>query len=190
MYPNWFTMYADGYFSRYLLDYAGKPDLRFLQIGAFTGDATCWLLDNVLTGPGSVLVDVDTWQGSDEEIHRTFDWLDVERTYDERTADARVDGRLVKVKATSRRFFARQDDWFDFVYIDGDHTAFSVLNDAVDAYRVLKVGGLLAFDDYLWESGKGRHNNPATAIEAIHTIYRGRLEVVDTGQQAWFRRVA
>ena len=162
--------------------------MQFLQIGAFTGDATTWLLDNILTGDGSRLVDVDTWGGSDEAIHKTFDWEDVERVYDERT---RGDARVYSHKATSAQFFASlYVPMCDFIYIDGGHTAFDVLNDAVSAYRVLKVGGLLAFDDYLWQSGKGDPHDPKLAIDAFHAVYQDRLELLDLGAQAWFRRVA
>lgn len=195
VYPNWFAMYADQYFERHLRPLAGQPGLRFLQIGAFTGDASVWLLDNILGGDG-VLIDVDTWQGSDEPAHHAMDFAHVERVYDRRTAEAQRADRLFKWKVSSETFFARfgaahdPDGAFDFIYIDGDHTAYGVLNDAVNAYRVLKVGGLLAFDDYLWHSGKGIHHDPGLAIDAIGAIYRDRLEVIEGGAQVWFRRVA
>ena len=44
-YPNWFEMTAKENFESQLLPLAGKFNLRFLQIGAFTGDATVWLVD-------------------------------------------------------------------------------------------------------------------------------------------------
>src|SRR4051812_16718910 len=84
--PNWVAAYADGFFERHLTSLAGKPGLRFLQIGAFTGDASVWLLENILTDPSAFLVDVDTWSGSDEPEHEPFDWADVESTYDARMA--------------------------------------------------------------------------------------------------------
>ena len=188
-YPDWFRVYADRFFEKHLLPLAGQPGLRFLQIGAFTGDASLWLLDNVLTGDDSILIDVDTWEGSDEAIHGTFDWTDVQRVYDTRTREAQNSGRLVKFEGSSYRFYRESDDVFDFFYIDGDHTACGVLEDAVRSFSHLKDGGLIAFDDYLWESGKGDRNNPALAINAFHTVYRGRLEQVDIGQQMWFRKI-
>jgi len=103
-YPNWFVQYAQGYFERHLTRYAGKPGIRFLQIGAYTGDATAWLLDRVLTGPDAILVDVDTWSGSDEEGHEQMDFGEVERIYDSRTARMRSAGRLIKHKGTSKSF--------------------------------------------------------------------------------------
>jgi len=190
-YPNWFKLYADQYFTKHLTPFAGKPDLRFLQIGAYTGDATVWLLDNILTGDGSVLVDVDTWRGSDEEIHGTFDWADVERLYAERTAGARLGLRLHKHRCTSAEYLTGYcGPPFDFIYVDGAHDAYTVLNDGVSAFRVLKPGGLLAFDDYEWHSGKGDPHDPGIAIDAIGACYQGRLELIDLGAQAWFRRVA
>lgn len=189
-FPNWFAMGADRYFQRNLTQLAGTPGLRFLQIGVFTGDATLWLLDNILTGNGSTLDDVDTWQGSDEPAHHALDFAQVERLYDQRTATARTAGRLVKHKTTSNDFFRTQPGRYDFIYIDGDHTARAVLTDAVHAYPLLKPSGLLAFDDYEWQSGKGEHHNPRLAIDAFASIYRDQLETVDIGAQAWFRRAA
>lgn len=188
-FPNWFDSYARGYFAAHLTALAGAPGLRFLQVGAFTGDASEWLLDRVLTGEGSVLVDVDTWHGSDEPEHDRLDFTEVERAYDERMAEAAVAGRLVKFKGTSADYFATQREPFDFIYIDGDHTAFGVLSDAVSAVRVLKPGGLLAFDDYLWKSGKTRFHEPAVAIDAIADVCGDRLRRTDSGLQVWFRKV-
>jgi len=37
---------------------------------------------------------------------------------------------------------------FDFIYIDGDHSSSQVLTDAVLAFRLLRTGGIMAFDDY------------------------------------------
>jgi predicted O-methyltransferase YrrM len=200
-YPNWFNQYADRFFAHHLTSLAGRPGLRFLQIGAFTGDATVWLFDYILTGRHSLLVDVDTWAGSDEPAHDAFDFADVEQVYDERTRSLIESGRLMKFKGTSLEFFRSRAvldglfDLFDFIYIDGDHTAVGVLSDAVHAYPLLKVGGLIAFDDYLWKSGKGRLFDPGAAIDVVADLYSDRLERLDAppgeqDQQVWFRKVA
>lgn len=41
-------------------------------------------------------------------------------------------------------------NYFDFVYVDGSHEAPDVLLDALLAHKLTKVGGIIAFDDYLW----------------------------------------
>lgn len=188
-YPNWFVQYAQAYFERHLSPNAGRDGLRFLQIGAYTGDATVWLLEHILTGRDSRLTDVDTWRGSDEEGHEQMNFDEVERLYDARTASARASGRVEKFRGSSKSFFdSRSPGAYDFVYIDGDHTAFGVLNDAVRAYPLLRVGGIIAFDDYQWQSGKGRLHDPAPAIDAVSDLYANRLELLEGGRQMWFRK--
>lgn len=187
-YPNWFACYADEFFARHLSRLAGQPGLRFLQIGAFTGDASLWLLDNVLTGNGAHLIDVDTWEGSDEPEHEPFDWADVERTH-----AAKVGFRGEKYRGTSEAFWRTSTlPIFDFIYIDGDHTAAGVLSDAVHAFAALKVGGILAFDDYQWKPypDAPAHLAPAMAIDTFTACYQDRLVILESGLQVWVRKTA
>lgn len=40
---------------------------------------------------------------------------------------------------------------FDLVYIDGSHLRLDVLSDASMAWRLLREGGVMVFDDYEWD---------------------------------------
>jgi len=40
-----------------------------------------------------------------------------------------------------------KDEYFDIIYIDGNHESYSVIEDAVLYFRKLKVGGIMIFDD-------------------------------------------
>lgn len=189
-YPNWFM--SDGmsnFISHLLKDYKDKP-VKFLQIGAYTGDASMFMCEHILTNPDSVLIDVDTWEGSDEPLHKEWDWLDVEKVYDEKTKDAREKGRILKYKSTSDDFFKHNTEKYDFIYIDGDHTSYGVIKDAVNAYECLNVGGIIAFDDYEWSAGLGPQNEPKMAINAFKSIYVDRIRLIIQEYQAWFRKVA
>lgn len=188
-YPNWFEIAAIHFFERNLLALAGQ-DLHALQIGAYTGDASRWLMNNVLTSSGSTLTDVDTWQGSDEEAHKSFDWADVEEVYTAKLADVLTSGNVKKCKTTSEEFFSTNTEQFDFIYVDADHTALGVLKDGMNAYNALKIGGILAFDDFEWEPNGLPHLVPKHAINAIRIVYYGKLQLIDLGYQAWFRKIA
>ena len=43
-----------------------------------------------------------------------------------------------------------EDDYFDIIYIDGNHESEYVLEDAVLSFRKLKPNGIMIFDDYGW----------------------------------------
>ena len=60
----------------------------------------------------------------------------------EYSREARVD---VVVKG-----LRKVDGSYDIVYIDGWHSAFGAMADGVMSWPLLKVGGVMIFDDYLW----------------------------------------
>lgn len=190
-YPNWFAAGAQWFFQKNLPLLADRKIVA-LQIGAYTGDATVWMLENFLTHPESVLTDVDTWQGSEEAIHKNFDWKNVEDVYREKTSKYLEQGKLIKYKGTSDAFFAASSvlrKKYDFIYVDGDHTAKAVLKDGVNALEACAPGGIVAFDDYTWQSGKGPTYDPRVSIDALIVAYADDFEVIDKGSQVWLRNV-
>jgi hypothetical protein len=190
-YPNWFeSTDAIKNFEKNLLPLADK-EIKCLQIGAYTGDATKWMVENILKQPHSFLVDVDTWEGSDEAVHHNMDWKDVYKTYTDKNATAIFNQQVVVMQMTSDRYFAGigEEQIFDFIYVDGDHTAFAVLRDGSNAYDKLKVGGILAFDDYIWSASKGDFYDPHYAIDALCHLLIGRVEKIEDNSQLWLRKI-
>lgn len=187
--PNWFANDGLPNFHAQLRHLKDRP-VRMLQIGAYTGDASVWLYENVLSHQeGSVLVDVDTWEGSDEPSHHEMQWDAVEKFYDVKTEQGQRSRKIIKVKSTSDWFFKNNLEKYDFIYIDGDHTAYGVLKDAIAAFECLKVGGILAFDDYMWSAGLGHLKEPRLAIDAFSTVYSDRLDILVDGYQRWYQKV-
>lgn len=186
--PNWFQTDGLNNFQNHLKVLDGTP-LRLLQIGAYTGDASVWMVDNIMSNPESVLIDVDTWEGSEEPVHYQMNWHTVESVYDAKTHTARLNRKIIKYKSTSDEFFRNNRETYSFIYIDGDHTAYGVIKDAVSAYECLSIGGIIAFDDYQWSAGLGAIKEPKLAIDSFASIYADRLEEVLSGYQRWFRKI-
>lgn len=187
--PNWFQNDGQRNFELVLLpEFFGKPT-NYLQIGAYTGDASVWLYENLLKDSASLLFDVDTWEGSEEPVHYGMNWHSVEDVYDDKTREAQDELKIKKYKGTSDSFFKHNTYKFDFVYIDGDHTAYGVMKDAVNAFEVLNPGGILAFDDYQWSAGLGALKEPRPAVDAFWSVYQDKLEVLFVGYQCWFRKL-
>jgi len=192
-YPNWFVEGGgEWYFKKHLLPWLkelNEQPIAVLQIGAYTGDASVWLLDNLLGGhPDSFLTDVDTWKGSDEEIHHSLDWADIETTYDSKIK--KYGYKVKKFKLFSDDFFrlvGMLDFKYDFIYVDGDHTAKSVLKDGINALEMCAPGGIVAFDDYLWRSGKEATYDPYPAIDALLVAYADKFEVIEKDVQVWVK---
>ncbi|CAB4158068.1 Methyltransferase domain containing protein [uncultured Caudovirales phage] len=186
-YPNWFFSGGTYNFYTYLNKYKDKPGLRFLQIGAFTGDASKWLLENILTDTSSTLTDVDTWTGSDEKIHKKFDWNHVEKTYDDKMSKF---VNVIKEKQTSKQFLENNNAEYDFIYIDGDHMAKQVYLDAVLSWKALKNNGILAFDDYEWtHDSEDPEKSPGLGIDKFLEEEYGSFILLKKSNQLWIKKI-
>lgn len=187
-YPNWFQSNgAEENFKYFLEGMKGAP-INALQIGAYTGDASAWLFQKILYNPKALLVDVDTWQGSNEDQHKDIDFSEVECIYDAKLV--RHFDQLDKCKMTSEEFFEKNDKTFDFIYIDGSHTALDVFNDGISAFECLNHGGVIAFDDYTWDGGKGDFLNPRDGIDGFFITHQDELVILHCGTQAWFQKIS
>ena len=187
-YPNWFSISAVKYFDLILpRRFAGKPLIDFLQIGAYTGDASEWMLNNILTDKSSWLTDVDTWSGSEEEVHKQFDWNELENFYDNRMS---AYTNICKVKGYSEEFLnTAEKSHYDFIYIDGDHTANGVYIDASLSWDKLKPNGVIAFDDYLWQHDSYQdHLRPKPGIDRFLQEHHGEYQLLIMDEQVWISK--
>ena len=175
MFPNWFKD-VEKYFR-----HVPNVPLRALQIGTYTGDATEWLLNNREI---ERLHDVDTWQGSEEKAHENLDFQTVEQYYDSRFND----DRIVKCKMTSDEFFLINDKTFNFIYIDGDHTALQTALDGLNAFKVLEPGGVMAFDDYEWNYNGDKYLEPKRGVDAFLSVCKDRYRLLEVGYQIWIEK--
>jgi hypothetical protein len=189
-YPNWFKQIAQYNFEDYLLPLAGDSNLKFLQLGVFTGDASVWLLDNILTGEASVLCDVDTWAGADNEpIQEQMDFSDVYSTY---LAKTERFSNLNSIKMKTQEFLLRNtstEPSFDFIYVDAHHTSASAFVDCELSWPLLKSGGILAIDDYEWQHPDGVEiHAPKLGIHMFLDRHTGEYTELARNSQVWIRK--
>jgi predicted O-methyltransferase YrrM len=189
-YPNWFKQIAQHNFERFLLPEAGKDDLNYLQLGVFTGDASLWLLENVLTGKDTLLTDVDTWQGApNEPIQEEMDFKDVYNTY--RLKTNKYKSKLRSFDETTQSFLLDHERFiqYDFIYVDAHHTSASALLDCELSWPWLKSGGLLAIDDYEWQHPDGIDiHAPKLGIHMFLDRHEGEYEELVRNSQVWIRK--
>jgi len=157
--------------------------LRILEIGVFEGRSTCWLLENFCKSPESSIVAIDTFQGGME--HRQMELGDLRKRFE---GNISVIGSTAQVEIMDGTSFQKlcelvgRKSIFDFISVDGSHHAADVLADAVLAFQLLRSGGVMAFDDYLWAPvRRGAENplvTPKAAVDAFTNIYSQQMRVI------------
>jgi predicted O-methyltransferase YrrM len=184
--PEWTELFKD---------IAGKPNLRFLEIGSYEGRSTCWLMDNVLTHPSSTITCLDLWEGCSDRgewSKELYDRYDMSQVYENFLHNTKEYGRVWHKRGPSSYSLKDMDDrgpYFDFIYIDGSHIACDVLEDGVLAFPLLKEGGLLIFDDYKWDFFGNSLRHPKVAVDAFLSVYQSKIEVISLDRQAVIRKI-
>lgn len=173
-----------------------RASRRFMEIGSFEGRSAIWIIENMLR-PADHLFCVDTWEGGQE--HSKIDMQAVEKRFDDNIAQAKTKlgcPAIHKVKTTSTyalahqlRWMRNEDQLMDFIYIDGSHQAKDVLTDATMAWQLLRTGGVLVFDDYLWGDPRNPLQRPKVAIDAFMNIFGSEIIVLHISYQVAVKKV-
>jgi len=161
----------------YLNNFKNKPNLNFLEIGSFQGRSTVWLLENILTDENSSITCIDTFEGSIE--HHIYSKNELINLFDIFVHNVSTfKNKINIIRGKSQEVLKLLNESFDFIYIDGDHTAVSVIEDAILSFSLLKKGGIMIFDDYEWLVMNNYIDNPKPAIDAFLEIYANKITLL------------
>lgn len=163
--PNW---------ELWLAEFKGKR-VHAIEIGSCEGRSARWLLENVLTNPGSVLACVD--------INLRPQLLENLKPWSGRVQFAQGESR-----EWWRAIVGYRWGMSDLVYIDGSHHARDVFSDSAFAWEVLKPGGILIWDDYRYgpadDPTASEWDRPGPAIDAFLSAYREELKLLAESPRA------
>jgi SAM-dependent methyltransferase len=163
-------------------------DARVLEIGSFEGLSVCYFLWRL---PDCTVTCVDTFDGGFDQHVTGIAVSGLEETFDANVALVDT-ARVRKVVGDSRRVLldlALEQDRFDLAYVDGSHLALDVIVDAALSWHLLKTGGVLVFDDYVWTGlGDDPLLRPGPAIDAFLALIEGRYELVFSNYQVALRK--
>lgn len=170
-----------------------KPQ-KILEIGSFEGRSACFTIEEATKHADVELHCMDSFAGSYEHQHEGLDLSHLEARFESNTKVSlgRIAGqgkcRLLKHRTLSLPGLARLvtegfSGYFDMIYVDANHLAHDVLNDLVLSFELLKTGGLMVADDYLWnERNRGTvlHNvsHPKPAVDAFVNINNFRIQIL------------
>lgn len=183
-----FHRHAQSSFSHILTEF-GMPSV-IVEVGCFEGDTTCnlaWLLNS---------------QNIDYQYYAIDPFLASENLTQE-VVDKAKEFFVENIKEFSKIEFLQKKSIdglielynrgikADIIYIDGSHLAKDVLADCVIGFEMLKVGGVMLFDDsVVWRYGSTIQDSPKIAIDNFIQCNWGRLEMVQlpNGYQTAIKR--
>lgn len=162
------------------------PLMHGLEIGSWEGRSSVWFLENVLTDKDSKLTCIDTWWGGPETDYSSRSDSFIRFVYNLKDHINRVDIRRGKSGDILRTL---EQNKYDFIYVDGAHTSYNTLEDAVLSFRLLKVGGFMIFDDYCGGDLEDLESSPHIGVNAFLVVYKGHVEVLYKEYQVFIKKL-
>lgn len=164
-----------------------KGPIRYTEVGAFYGANLASVAQIYGTHPESRFIAIDPW--TDYSEYPEYKGQQ-ETTYDSFMRNMENLQLLDKVEVmrgfSHKMLPLLEDESYDIIYIDGNHNPEYVLEDAVLAFRKLKVKGWLVFDDYGW----GGPDLTKRGIDCFLFAYRDRLgSSVERDSQVFVQRI-
>jgi predicted O-methyltransferase YrrM len=159
-----------------------------LEIGSFEGMGSLILANSLCSHPDSRLYCVDPWDdvySVKDGRHGQFD-AECKGQYSRFTANTKDRPEIIPIRGYSGDIVPGLDFQFDFAYIDGEHSPEQVYKDATYVLPKMKRGGIILFDDFLYEqnglkTGNGIRNfifDHQDKVEVILQTYQLALKIL------------
>jgi predicted O-methyltransferase YrrM len=174
-----------------LEQYANKDNISFLEIGAFEGYSANYFIDHFLQGNHSTITCVDPWiKYSESTVTKMIEWDNVinEDTYNIFINNTKVNSNKIIIKrGLSKDILPELHSEYDFIYIDGDHSEAAVWVDATLSFDILKINGIIIFDDYDWNVGD---KSPKKAIDKFIQEYNSKIKILFMGYLVGIQKIS
>ena len=161
---KWFEKTATGYWDtlkKYLVEKFGH-NLNCLDVGAYEGRSAIWMADNLIGSDGSLHI-IDILKDSYKD-NLMFNLGQIEKQNSIKLHDG---DSIIKLPI----LLDQLGEYFHFIYIDAGKTAADNCLNSLIAERMLKKGGLLVIDDYLWkDSSDDARLSPKLGIDLFSSL--------------------
>lgn len=157
---NWFgTINLD--------EYKDKP-INYLEIGAFFGANFLSVANTYASHEDSKLFCIDPWEDYEDYSEYKDRQGTIYETFIKNVSNSSHRKKFHIIRGYSHAEIHKlPDNFFDIIYIDGNHNPEYVLEDGVLSHRKLKKDGYMIFDDFGW----GGPELTQKGIECFHRAY-------------------
>jgi predicted O-methyltransferase YrrM len=178
---DWFTNGLVNF--EFVKAHADSKLSSILEIGSHEGRAACWMLENLLTEDG-VITCIDPFGKTPLNAYKNDELPEhriIQHIHKHNTDLARLPTQTVEVipamsyHGLAQLIVDRRE--YDLIYVDGSHCSDAVLADAAMAFGLLKTGGFMVFDDYLWNESPDVLDHPKMSIDAFVNMFRKHIAI-------------
>ena len=185
------------YFNNNYTKVQSGEEVKVLEVGTYAGIS---LINIIKLIPNSIGIGIDKWSNYNEidnnnnkvEILNNMDELEVESSFYKNVALEGLTDRISGIKGDSYEVLfemMKEGKMFDFIYIDGSHLSFDCYSDLMISWRLLARGGLLAIDDYLYNTEGAVVNSPFEGVNHFLKKHQNEIKILHKGYRVFLIKV-
>jgi predicted O-methyltransferase YrrM len=171
---------ADNWYSTINVDDYKNKQINYLEIGTFYGANLLSVAKTYCANENSKLYCIDPWEDYTDYPEYKNQQPTIYNKFLSNIENSGYKDKIIIKRGYSNLEIPKfEDNFFDIIYIDGNHEPEYVLEDAVLSFRKLKKNGIMIFDDYGW----GGPELTKKGIDAFLAGYHKKityLGIVDT----------
>ena len=142
---------ADNWFNNININNYKDKQINYLEIGTFYGANILSVANTYGLHNDSRLYCIDPWEDYNDYPEYKNQQPIIYNSFINNIENSGVKDKIIINRGYSNLEIPKfQDEFFDIIYIDGNHEPEYVLEDAVLSFRKLKKNGIMIFDDYGW----------------------------------------
>ena len=168
---------------------SGKQ-IKVLEIGTYTGISLMNIISNI---PNSIGFGIDLWESySENSLLENMEPLEIYKSFNTNIKTAGLEKRIIGIKMSSTKTllkFIRNNELFDFIYVDGSHLLLDCYSDLILSWEVLEINGILAVDDYYYKMKDSMLETPFEAINHFLKNYEGKYKLLDKGYRVFIQKL-
>jgi predicted O-methyltransferase YrrM len=163
-----------------------KP-INYLEIGTHYGANAISCHQSYAAHTNSKIYCIDPWDDNSSYPHFKGEQITIFETFLQNIKNTNRPDKFIIYKDYSNNVIPKlTDNFFDIIYIDGNHDPEYVLEDAVLSYRKLKVGGYMIFDDY----DVNGHPETKRGIDGFLAGYSTKINILgDKNTQLFIKKI-
>ena len=186
---------------------------KVLEVGTYAGTSLIEIIKQIPNSQGTA---IDIWESYDEinenkllnknilnddEIRKSLNVLktikenNIEELFYSNIRTVGLQDRIRGIKGKSSNVLLnmiKQNEMFDFIYVDGSHKCLDVALDLCLSWQLLRNGGIMAIDDYLYTLETNFENNvleyPYHAVNHFLESHKNELTVLEKGYRVFVVR--
>ena len=164
---------------------------QILEVGTYSGVSLIKILSMIPNSSGTAIDSFKNYNEENLEMLQTIEENKIEEIFYKNIKSVGFQDKVRLLKGDSFEILLdlnKQDEKYDFIYLDGSHTCFNVYSDLILCWSLLNNGGIIAIDDYIYLKDKVL-DSPYESVKFFMKKFEKEIKILNIGYRVFIEKI-